>query len=43
VDDPRIAIALVLQNQSGTGGSNSAPLVKQIMEALLRSPSNSKG
>jgi peptidoglycan glycosyltransferase len=43
VDDPKVAIALVLQNQSGTGGSNSAPLVKEIMEALLRSPSNSKG
>jgi penicillin-binding protein A len=41
VDNPKVAIALVLQNQSGTGGSNSAPLVKQIMEALLRSPSNS--
>ncbi|HEY6584720.1 MAG TPA: penicillin-binding protein 2 [Gaiellaceae bacterium] len=43
VDNPKVAIALVLQNQTGTGGSNSAPLVKEIMEALLRSPSNSKG
>jgi peptidoglycan glycosyltransferase len=39
VDNPKVAIALVLQNQTGTGGSNSAPLVKEIMEALLRSPS----
>jgi peptidoglycan glycosyltransferase len=44
VEDPKIAIALVLQNQiGGTGGTNSAPLVKEIMEALLRSPSNRTG
>jgi peptidoglycan glycosyltransferase len=44
VENPRVAIALVLQNQiGGTGGTNSAPLVKEIMEALLRSPSNRSG
>lgn len=42
VDRPRIAIAVVLQNQSGTGGSVAAPVAKQIMEALLRLPSNSE-
>jgi peptidoglycan glycosyltransferase len=44
VENPRVAIALVLQNQiGGTGGTNSAPLVKEIMEALLQSPSNRSG
>jgi penicillin-binding protein A len=41
VDNPRVAIAVVLQNQSGTGGEVAAPIAKQVMEALLRSPSNS--
>jgi penicillin-binding protein A len=40
VDDPKVAVAVVLQNQSGTGGSTAAPIAKQIMEALLRRPSN---
>lgn len=40
VDDPKFAVAVVLQNQSGTGGSTAAPIAKQIMEALLRRPSN---
>jgi peptidoglycan glycosyltransferase len=43
VDDPKVAVAVVLQNQSGTGGSTAAPIAKQIMEALLRRPSNSGG
>jgi penicillin-binding protein A len=43
VDNPRVAIAVVLQNQSGTGGEVAAPIAKQVMEALLRSPSNSSG
>jgi peptidoglycan glycosyltransferase len=41
VDDPKVAVAVVLQNQSGTGGEVAAPIAKQIMEALLRRPSNS--
>ncbi|HEV3477846.1 MAG TPA: penicillin-binding protein 2 [Gaiellaceae bacterium] len=40
VDNPRVAIAVVLQNQTATGGTVAAPIAKQIMEALLRRPSN---
>jgi peptidoglycan glycosyltransferase len=40
VDDPKVAIAVVLQNQTATGGTVAAPIAKQVMEALLRSPSN---
>jgi peptidoglycan glycosyltransferase len=43
VERPRVAVAVYLQNQSGTGGSAAAPVAKQIMQALLRSPSNSSG
>ena len=43
VDDPKVAIAVVLQNQSGAGGTVSAPIAKQIMQALLRSPSKTSG
>ena len=43
VDDPKVAVAVVLQNQSGTGGSTAAPIAKQIMEAILRSPSKGSG
>jgi peptidoglycan glycosyltransferase len=39
-DDPQVAVAVVLQNQSGTGGSTAAPIAKEIMQAVLRSPSN---
>jgi penicillin-binding protein A len=35
VDNPRVAIAVVLQNQTATGGTVAAPIAKQIMEALL--------
>jgi peptidoglycan glycosyltransferase len=35
-DDPRVAIAVYLQNQDGTGGSTAAPIAKAVMEALLR-------
>jgi len=41
VDDPKVAVAVVLQNQTGTGGEVAAPIAKQVMEALLRRPSNS--
>jgi penicillin-binding protein A len=34
--EPRIAIAVFLQNQDGTGGSTAAPIAKIILEALLR-------
>ena len=42
VDRPRVAVAVYLQNQSGTGGTVAAPIAKQIMQALLRVPSNSE-
>jgi peptidoglycan glycosyltransferase len=42
VERPRVAIAVYLQNQSGTGGSIAAPIAKQVMQALLRVPSNSQ-
>jgi peptidoglycan glycosyltransferase len=32
---PRVAIAVVLENQSGTGGTTAAPIAKRVMEALL--------
>jgi peptidoglycan glycosyltransferase len=37
VESPRVAIAVVLENQTGTGGTTAAPIAKQVMEALLRS------
>jgi penicillin-binding protein A len=42
-DRPRVAVAVYLSNQSGTGGSVAAPIAKLIMQALLRAPSNSRG
>jgi penicillin-binding protein A len=36
VESPRVAIAVVLENQTGTGGTTAAPIAKQVMEALLR-------
>ena len=35
-DDPKVAVAVVLEKQSGTGGTTAAPIAKSIMEALLR-------
>ena len=35
--EPRVAIAVYLQNQSGTGGATAAPIAKAVMEAILRS------
>jgi peptidoglycan glycosyltransferase len=35
-DNPRVAVAVVLERQSGTGGTTAAPIAKQIMEALIR-------
>jgi peptidoglycan glycosyltransferase len=32
---PRVAIAVVLENQTGTGGTTAAPIAKQVLEALL--------
>jgi peptidoglycan glycosyltransferase len=35
-----LAIAVVLQNQSGTGGSTAAPIARAVMEAILRDAEN---
>jgi peptidoglycan glycosyltransferase len=36
-DAPRVAIAVVVEKQNGGfGGTISAPIAKQVMEALLR-------
>ena len=32
----RVAIAVLLQNQDGTGGSTAAPIAKAVLETLLR-------
>jgi peptidoglycan glycosyltransferase len=32
---PKVAVAVVLENQTGTGGQTAAPIVKKIVEALL--------
>ena len=40
-DRPRVAVAVVLENQSGTGGGVSAPVARAIMPAVLPSRSNS--
>ena len=37
---PELAVAVVLQNQSGVGGTTAAPIAKTVMEALLRSGEN---
>ena len=37
---PRIAIAVVLQNQTGAGGTTAAPIAKAVMQALLAGRSN---
>jgi len=37
---PEVAIAVVLQNQSGTGGTTAAPIARAVMEALLRPTEN---
>lgn len=37
---PRVAVAVALENQQGFGGTTAAPIAKEIMEAILRKPSN---
>jgi peptidoglycan glycosyltransferase len=39
-DHPTAAVAVVLQNQTGAGGTTAAPIAKAIMEALLPGRSN---
>jgi peptidoglycan glycosyltransferase len=35
-DNPKVAVAVVVENQHATGGEVAAPIAKQIMEALIR-------
>jgi penicillin-binding protein A len=35
-DNPKVAVAVTLSAQTGTGGSTAAPIAKAIMEAILR-------
>jgi len=37
---PELAIAVVLQNQSGTGGSTAAPIAREVMQAILQGTEN---
>jgi peptidoglycan glycosyltransferase len=39
-DRPRVAVAVVLQNQTGAGGTTAAPIAKTIMQAILSGRSN---
>jgi peptidoglycan glycosyltransferase len=34
-DNPKVAVAVTLSAQTGTGGTTAAPIAKAIMEALL--------
>ena len=40
-DAPRVAVAVVLQNQTGVGGTTAAPIARQIMQAILTTTANS--
>jgi len=40
VGAPRVAIAVMLENQSGTGGTTAAPIARQVLQALLARRSN---
>jgi peptidoglycan glycosyltransferase len=33
---PKVAVAVALSDQSGTGGATAAPIAKEIIEAVLR-------
>ena len=37
---PKLAIAVVLQNQSGTGGTTAAPIARAVMQAILQDTEN---
>jgi cell division protein FtsI/penicillin-binding protein 2 len=40
VGAPRVAIAVVLQDQHGSGGTTAAPIAKAVMQAILAGGSN---
>jgi peptidoglycan glycosyltransferase len=35
-DDPKVAVAVVLENQTGFGGEVAAPIAREIMQAILQ-------
>ena len=35
VDDPRVAVAVILERQRGFGGQTAAPIAREIMQAIL--------
>jgi peptidoglycan glycosyltransferase len=37
---PELAIAVVLQDQSGTGGATAAPIARAVMQAILQGTEN---
>jgi penicillin-binding protein A len=37
---PTVAIAVFVERQRSTGGATAAPIAKQVLQALLGSPSN---
>ena len=39
-DDPKVAVAVVVEATSGTGGQHAAPIAKAVLQALLPSPPN---
>jgi peptidoglycan glycosyltransferase len=39
-DAPRVAVAVVLENQTGVGGTTAAPIAREIMQALLSQAAN---
>jgi peptidoglycan glycosyltransferase len=39
-DNPRVAVAVALENQSGFGGTTAAPIARELMQAVLSGGSN---
>jgi peptidoglycan glycosyltransferase len=39
-EQPRVAVAVVLENQTGAGGTTAAPIAKTILQALLPANAN---
>jgi peptidoglycan glycosyltransferase len=39
-DDPKVAIAVFVEQQRSTGGQTAAPIARDVLQALLGSPSN---
>jgi penicillin-binding protein A len=39
-DSPKVAVAVALENQTGFGATTAGPIAKALIEAILKSPSN---